>query len=225
MAHTAYKVTLPKEPTLFEKLIITFAKLSLWITLYIIMTFAFLWGGIAETVLSSLQRIPSLSNTTGMLTLNTTYAKANVEIDEIKAGETPLTNQALSVGPHAVKLTPQNLKDFIKPLILPIVVQPNRLTVTKAQLGVNRLTSSYFVVYSLPSQSNNIVIYANPQSTSVFVNGKLLGKTPLFIYNYPEGNYKIKLTSDGYKDLEIPISLDKDSSLFITAKLYKYVLE
>ena len=225
MSNATYKVTLPKEPTLYEKLIIAFAKLSLWITLYIVMTITFLWGGIAETVLNSLQHIPSLSNTTGVLTLNTTYTKAAVKIDEADTGETPLTNQILSIGPHTVTLIPQNLKDFIKPLTLPIVVQPNRLTVTKAQLGVNHLTSSYFVVYSLPSQSNNIVVYADPKDTSVFLNKKLLGKTPLFIYDYPSGTYKIKLVNKGYKELEIPVSLGKNTSIFINAKLYKYVLE
>lgn len=225
MVNPTYKVSLPKNPTTYEKFILFFARISLWIALYIIMVATFLTTGISETVLSSFQKLPALNNITGTLTLNTTHTKAEVLLDGLSIGETPVKNYTLSEGPYSVMLKPKTLYNFLKPLSFPIVIKPGSATIVKAQLGVNDLTSSYFNVYSIHSNTNNLVIYTEPTNVKIFLNQRYVGNTPIIINDYPAGNYKIELKKEGYKPLTLPITLTNSSTVLIKAKLYKFVLQ
>lgn len=64
-----------------------------------------------------------------------------------------------------------------------------------------------------------LVIDSSPNGANVFVNNKLEGQTPLTLYNFPVGQYNIRLEKEGYLSFGKSVSVRVGATEEIDAKL------
>jgi hypothetical protein len=68
-----------------------------------------------------------------------------------------------------------------------------------------------------PSSSKGLQIISDPDGAEVFLNGNLMGKTPLVIEKLEKGRYQIEINKSGYEIVVTWIDYPGDSMLFQTA--------
>lgn len=109
-----------------------------------------------------------------------------------------LININLPVGPHRINILAEGYMAITDRFSLSQGFNPERVyTLSKI---VEPLTSQ-------PSLES-ISISSDPPGADIFVNGKLVGVTPMMV-QMEEGNYQILLQKDGYKEYSTSIKLNR----------------
>ena len=116
------------------------------------------------------------------VTLNTEPENAQVWLDGILHGNTPLTAE-LDAGTHHLELVHPDFAAHITDFS----VLPNQ----PLDLGTIKLDRA----------ANHLLITSEPPDATVFINGSKRGVTPLTVTVLPNTNYTVRFTKPGYRDL------------------------
>jgi len=134
------------------------------------------------------------------ITITSNIPNATVYIDNEMVGNTPLTNFTLRSGNHTIKISKEGYFPFYKNVtILP---------------GTNvKVTATLNAIPGIISVMSNI------ENASIYLNGTLIGKTPLNMYKVKAGKYTITVMAAGYSNFSKTISVAPNSSIKIEATL------
>lgn len=142
----------------------------------------------------------TLKEKTGILDILTNPPGAEVHINDVYYGETPLKKE-LKPGPYELTLK----KSKYRTLTETIVVED---LVTKK------------IQRELTPEVGEVRIESNPPSAKVFLEGEDIGYTPISL-NKPPGIYKLRVIKPGYKHFVVDIQVSDGRSTRIDAQLEK----
>ena len=153
----------------------------------------------------------SASETTatgGRLLVRSTPAGARVTIDGRDAGVTPAVVRDLAVGSHQVRV----IQDGYVPEERHIVITPRRPAVSlTVPLSSAAATNGRFV--------GDLTVQSRPSGAKVFLDGRLIGTTPLQIPAVRAGEHAIRLEYDGYRRWSSAVRIVASEATRVTASL------
>ncbi|PIN82856.1 hypothetical protein COV61_04745, partial [Candidatus Micrarchaeota archaeon CG11_big_fil_rev_8_21_14_0_20_47_5] len=149
-------------------------------------------AGQITVINATLMPLPNVSN--GNLTVYSTPSYANVYVDSIYRGHTPLNVLVLSVGNHTLLLTKWGYNNYQTPF-----------TIIGGQITIINAVLTY---QNASNQTGNLQVSSTPTLANVYLDNLLLGTTPLYYAGIPVGTHTLKLTSPGYYDYIMPIQIN-----------------
>lgn len=117
---------------------------------------------------------------TGYLTVDSTPQRANVYIDNVLSGQTPLRKTEMSIGRHTVRVSLDGYEDSVNT----IEVGQNKTVQINAQLRAQ-------------IKQGLLRINSNVRDAEILIDGRRAGRSPLDI-NLNAGTYELKITASGY---------------------------
>ncbi|MBP5628526.1 MAG: SUMF1/EgtB/PvdO family nonheme iron enzyme [Bacteroidaceae bacterium] len=144
--------------------------------------------------------LPAPTPIFGSLEVSTLPAMAEVFVDGEKRGETPLTLSNVLIGTHTVTVHKSGYGDLTR-----------RVELTEGQ--------TVEVSGSL-AQSTTVTFECNNPNATIFIDGESKGKIAS-TYDLGYGEHAIRITANGYKDLEktINVTADKTNTFNFLQKL------
>jgi hypothetical protein len=131
----------------------------------------------------------------GRLLIRSTPAGARVVLDGRDVGETPLTVRDVANGAHTVRVVRDGYVADQQRVIVSAARPAPSLTI-----ALTRPAAAAALTPSGPGQSMAAVYVASrPAGASVFLDGKLIGTTPLQVGEVTAGNHTVGLELDGYQ--------------------------
>ena len=147
-------------------------------------------------------------NTT--LEITTPNGKSSVKINGKDYGESPANIQNLVSGKYEVELERTSQQgDFYKPHIFNIPLTKNTTSRINMEIGPGDYLHGVLIYYTEDNTGDSgkgkLTITSNTEDTRVYVNDEFLKNTPAANIELVSKEYKIKLRSNGYEDLEFPV--------------------
>lgn len=91
---------------------------------------------------------------------------------------------------------------------------------SEQEFEISSITDS--VILSAPRRmQGSFVVMTDKDGASVYLDGKLVGQTPLDIKEMPAGDYRVSIAKEGYADQEHMVSVLPDEETKITCELDK----
>ncbi|MCS7201441.1 MAG: PEGA domain-containing protein [Dictyoglomus sp.] len=142
----------------------------------------------------------SLLPTFGSLSIYSNPSGAEVYLNGVHRGITPLTISNLSPGTYQIQLRKSGYKDLLSSVVV-----------------TSGTTSSYN--FNLTPLLGMINVFSNPSGAEVYIDRVYRGKTPLSLSDVPSGTYDIRVVLSGYEEYFERISLSPGETKQITANL------
>jgi PKD repeat protein len=157
----------------------------------------------------------------GTLAITTVPQSANVFVDNVFKGVTPLTLTDTPSGYHILRITLPGYDDYTTSA----TVEPSKTVLVQAVLReggagiVPTIVPATTTTTSLPRQNGSVAVTSVPTGASVTFDGEYEGTTPVIIPEVLPGNHEITLTYPGYAVLEQSISVGSSQTTAINANL------
>jgi len=120
-------------------------------------------------------------------------AKASAFLDGEYVGVTPATVSGLAPGAHTLKLVRRGHLEWVEPV--PALSEAEKIHVV--------LT---------PKAGAQLVITSEPEGADVFLDGKLMGATPLTLTDLLAGTYRVRLRKDNYAPWHTEVTAAADQT-------------
>jgi len=137
---------------------------------------------------------------------------AEIYQNDAPIGVTPFTLNNLSQSAnYQIKLKMQNYEDL--------------------NYEISPLQTNYYIKLALPIKSieapkfSTLKIVSEPNDSTIYIKGKIYGKTPLTIKNLKPGTYEVLIEKDGYKSWQGIINVKANVDNIIQANLEKIIQE
>jgi len=140
--------------------------------------------------------------TTGTVNVTSDPSGAQVRLDNVAKGTTPLEITDVSVGVHTIRVEMTGYEPFISP----IEVNAGQTTYVTADLDP---------IPPPPVTKGNLSVISTPSGASVILNGTPKGPTPLLINDVTAGGYTLRVESAGYTP--------REEDIIVTAGLTTYI--
>jgi hypothetical protein len=145
----------------------------------------------------------------GRILVRSTPAGANVSVDGHEYGATPVAVRDLTVGTHAVRVTRDGF-----------VAEERHIRLTRS-----RPAQSMVVTLERPRATaaatftGGLSVDSRPSGAKVYVDGRLLGTTPLQSHAVSAGEHAIRLEHDGYRQWTSAVRIMSNEQNRVTASL------
>lgn len=184
-------------------------KFSALIVLSIILLSLLFYFTSLEQIVKNIPILKGIYQNTS-LEITTPNSKALIKIDGKEYGETPSNIQYLTSGEYEVELIKDSQqKNFYKPHIFNIHLTKNSTSRINMEIGPGdnlHGTLLYYTEDNIQSKSKGkITITSRTENARIYVNDEYLQDTPITNYELDSREYKIKIVSEGYEDLELPV--------------------
>jgi hypothetical protein len=167
---------------------------------------------------------------TGRLTISSTPARADVAIDGVRRGVTPLTLRDLPFGSHTVRVTrggyaPETRRVNIvagRPAEpISIDLEPTAPRTRPSSPGAGPAASAAAPAPERGSASGLGALYvvSRPMGARVTVDGRLVGATPLLLTDVSSGSHTIQLQADGHKPWQTTVQVKMGERTRVAASL------
>lgn len=147
---------------------------------------------------------PTANASSGTLNVLATENDADVFLDGVRLGTAPLQKK-LVPGRHKLTVSKYGFRKFERR----ITIEGNKKLTIKAKLyGIGSLR-----------------VLSAPLGATVWLDGALIGTTPLQLDEVLAGEHVLKVTKDGYRDYEKKITVDRGRRAIISTtlkELYRY---
>jgi hypothetical protein len=140
------------------------------------------------------------SPTTGTLSVTSTPGSANVAVDDVARGKTPLTISGLDPGSHKVTISMSGYIDYI----------------TDVQITAGQVTA-VSAVLKVGSNTGTIEVSSEPSGASVNLDGWQKGNTPVSLQNVRTGNHELTLSLAGYPDWKQTVTVSSGRTTTVNA--------
>jgi PKD repeat protein len=170
---------------------------------------------------ASMSHYVTITVQSGTLAITTDPAGANVFIDNVFKGVTPLTLTETPSGYHILRLTLDGYDDYITSA----TVEPSKTVLVQAVLptgGPGNGTSTVPATpatTSLPRENGSVAVTSVPNGASVTLDDQYEGTTPVIIVDVLPGNHEISLMYPGYIPLNQSISVGSSQTTAVNADL------
>ena len=178
----------------------------------------------AGSAAGSAANAPGASAATGRLTVNSNPGRADVAIDGVRRGVTPLTLRDLPFGSHTVRVTrggyaPETRRVTVaagRPaesitLDLEPIAPPPRPSTPGARSGAAAAASAAPRTPAPERGSASglgaLYIVSRPMGARVTVDGRFVGATPLLLTDVSSGSHTIELQADGHKPWQTTVQV------------------
>ncbi len=158
------------------------------------------------------RHIPVLSGLYQNTTLEITvpYGKATVKINGKDYGETPLNIQSLPTGEYDVELQKVSVGEgSYEPHQFKVVLTKNTTSRINIEIGPDENLYGTVLYYveekNFDQNKGQLTITSNATDAKVYMNDEFLKSTPLTNLEVNEGEYDIRIESQGFESLELPI--------------------
>jgi len=157
--------------------------------------------------------------TTGRLLVRSTPAGAAVSVDGKDYGRTPATVRDLSQGAHRLTITrpgyaPEERRFVITPSrpapSMTIALAPARTTAPPPRAAAPGAAAGF---------AGGLAVDSRPAGAKVFMDGKLVGTTPMSLPSVPAGSHAIRLERDGYQRWSSSVRVVASEQSRVTASL------
>jgi hypothetical protein len=165
------------------------------------------------------QPLPAPAGAGGRLLIRSTPDGAAAFLDGRDIGRTPVTMRDVERGPHSVRVVREGY-----------VVEERRVTIT-ADRPSRSLTFELTrarpaelapaASAALEREKVPVTVESRPAGASVFVDGTLIGKTPLTLGEVAAGDHAVSLDLDGYRRWSSSVRIVAGERNRITASLEK----
>lgn len=169
-------------------------------------------GGKPDTTTRSATTEPSPA-APGRLLIRSTPAGARVFVDGRERGETPATVRDLERGTHLVRLVRDGYATRDRRVVITASRPAQSLTIALARVrpptlrntqgrseqGRAPLPSAPAKQATIGGGAGPLTVESRPSGASVFIDGKLVGTTPLNLSTVPAGDHTVWLERDGYR--------------------------
>lgn len=156
------------------------------------------------------------------LTVNSISGKADVYLDDKKIGETPLSSENLNPGDHTVTVHRiAEDDDFYEEISRLIHLESNTRTFVEVEVGPTEQFSSIKVMYYDKIQDKNPTLFldTSPSECVVWIDDVRYGNSPVTSDKLKAGRHELKITHDGYEDLETSFILREGYTLIANIQL------
>jgi hypothetical protein len=138
------------------------------------------------------------TSATGRLLIRSTPAGARVVLDGRDVGETPLTVRDIARGAHTVRVVRDGYVADQRRVIVSAARPAQSLTIALARV---RPAAAVPATPTRPGPSvAALSVESRPTGASVFLDGKLIGSTPLQMGEVAAGDHAVRLELEGYRD-------------------------
>jgi len=141
----------------------------------------------------------------GYLSVQSRPSGAQVYIDGVFYGTTPLSNFQVPAGLRTVTVTKEGYRDYVTQV---------RVTST----GLRVITATLQPLFA------TIEVRSFPQGARVFLDGQERGNTPLRLTGVTPGTHTLLLTKPGYRDYSTSISIDEPKTIRLPTVLLQKVM-
>jgi hypothetical protein len=177
----------------------------------ILIALAFLALGVSMHF-NLLTRLPLVRNfyENAVLTVNSRRSPANIYLDGVDYGQTPLTIPNLPEGGHTVELERiSESSDTYPKQSFYIELYPNTEAVIDVEIAPNNFKSGHILFYSpMPrtfNQEGALSIRSDVSNYEILIDDERIDKSDIISYKLEPNEYDIKVTSEGYESLEFPV--------------------
>jgi PKD repeat protein len=180
------------------------------------------WDICTNTVsTASMSHYVTITVQSGTLAITTDPAGANVFMDNIFKGVTPLTLTDTPSGYHILRITLDGYDDYITSA----TVEPSKTVLVQTVLlpgGSGNGTSTVPATpatTALPQKNGSVAVTSVPNGASVTLDDQYEGTTPVIIVDVLPGNHDISLMYPGYNPLNQSISVGSSQTTAVNANL------
>ncbi len=138
----------------------------------------------------------------GNIKVTSSPSYAEVYLDGVYRGKTPITLSSVKVGKHTIKVTKKDYYNYSET----VQVKGSSTTYVFARLEPVPRTGS-------------IYINSTPSNAKVYLGGAYRGRTPLTISNLEIGEYQIKISKDDYYDWYSTVRVKQNITTRVFAQL------
>ncbi len=141
----------------------------------------------------------------GQLTIRSTPAGARVLLNGRDRGRTPVSLQDLAPGRYALRLSRPGYVNVDRELVVPrdtqLTIPLKRAAAPQRSSPATAPTTAGAPATPAPTPPfvGTLVVDSLPPGASVFLDGKLVGKTPLVVPDVPAGSHVVRLEMNGYR--------------------------
>ncbi|MDD1684783.1 MAG: PEGA domain-containing protein [Methanoregula sp.] len=167
---------------------------------------------------ATMSHLVTVTVQSGTLALTTTPPNANIFIDNVFKGVTPLTLSDTPSGYHLIRITLPEYDDYTTSA----TVEPGKTVIIQAGLEKSRMntTPATLPATTVPVQQNgSIAITSVPSGASVILDGQNSGITPVIITDVLPGNHVLSLSYPGYLFYNQTISVGSEKTAAVNANL------
>ena len=143
----------------------------------------------------------------------TSTPEASVFLDGKHLGKTPFYSDQLRAGEYTLKVTVSEASYVDK-----ISLTAGTLTVVNRELANNFLAQSGEKLW-LTESRKGLFIISSPTEADVTIDGKFVGKTPVYLEGITEGDHKVLLAKLGFLQREFAIKTSAEYQLFADVTL------
>lgn len=158
--------------------------------------------------ISSVSASLSPMQTTGSLRVTSSPSGAEVYVDDIYRGYTPLSTGSLSTGRHAVRLHLSGYQDYFQ-----------NIDITR---GSESFVSASLTPVYQPT-TGDILVSSVPDGAAIYLDGNYRGKTlqgnPFDITGVSLGSHTVMLLKSGYQDYSTSVSVAAGQTTTVSAVL------
>lgn len=188
-------------------------KTALIITITVILLSIALYFLPLQTLIGRIPLINTFYNNTS-LEIITQRGKSSILINGKNYGETPTTIENLAEGEYTVELTKIAEEGaFYEPQIIYIDLARNTSARIDVEIGPENILHGSVLYYTaVPRTSNNeglITVTSSAQDSKVYIDNEYIKKAPLSGLKLKDSQYQVKVTAEGYEEIEIPLFIRK----------------
>ncbi len=143
-------------------------------------------AGQTQSVFASMTQV----QITGSISLSSSPSGANIFIDGLNVGITPMTLQGVQPGNHSVRLALSGYNDY-NAAISVIAGQTTFISATLAQVQL----------------TGDISVSSTPSGANVYIDGVYVGISPLVSTGVAQGAHSVRISLSGYMDSNIPVNI------------------
>lgn len=143
---------------------------------------------------------PELAKKTGTLIVKSQPAGADVRMNGVAKGETPLTLPDVEYGTHQVTISKTNYQ--------PAKEKVELMSDTPKSISVNLVLAK-----------GSLSVSGGPSGAAIRIGGRLAGELPLENYELDGGNYTIQVTAKGYETTSKMVNIAPNQRKELSVKL------
>lgn len=171
---------------------------------------------------------PKADVTPGRLLVRSTPAGARVFVDGHEYGKTPVAVHDLSHGAHRIRVVREGYGTEERRVVLTVSRPAQSMTVAlerdRAQIAQTRKPAAEpkpDTAAAMGRLSGPLTIESRPTGASVYVDGRLVGTTPLQLPDVAAGEHAVRLEHDGYRTWSSSVRIIATEKNRVTASLEK----
>ena len=174
----------------------------------------------AKNQKSESSTLKSAAAAAGRILVRSRPAGARVTVDGKDYGVTPATVRDLARGAHRVKITRDGYAPDERRVVITASRPSRSMTVTLARVrGAAPARSTQAATAPTGRFAGALAVDSRPAGAKVFVDGKLVGTTPVSLPAVPAGSHAIRLEHDGYRRWSSSVRVIASENNRVTASL------